>query len=104
MQHQFRTALNGFNRSDVVTYLQNMMEAHKSAMLNAQNAEKRAKDEGDRLRRENAQLHADLEKERAALGHRKAELDQLKNELMKLITVNQEEKHQIRLLKGRHKA
>ncbi|MBR5474760.1 MAG: diadenylate cyclase CdaA [Lachnospiraceae bacterium] len=35
---------------------------------------------------------------------RKLSGDQLKNELMKLITVNQEEKHQIRLLKGRHKA
>lgn len=35
---------------------------------------------------------------------RKLSGDQLKNELMKLIVVNKEEKHQIRLLKGRHKA
>lgn len=35
MDYAFRSALHGFNRGDVVTYLQNMTEAHKGALLDA---------------------------------------------------------------------
>ena len=33
MEYQFRSALNGFHRGDVVAYLQNLMESHRTACL-----------------------------------------------------------------------
>ena len=53
MDYQFRTALNGFNRSDVVTYLQSLKESHKKEQLDAQS-------EISRLREENRMLHMQL--------------------------------------------
>lgn len=61
MDYQFRSALNGFNRSDVVVYLQNLTEAHKSALLAAQTEASRAAEERDRLRTENRSLLAKLD-------------------------------------------
>lgn len=60
MDYQFRSALNGFNRSDVVVYLQNLTEAHKGALLNAQTEANRATEEAARLRDENRMLHMQL--------------------------------------------
>ena len=60
MDYQFRSALNGFNRSDVVVYLQNLTEAHKGALLNAQTEASRATEEAARLRDENRMLHMQL--------------------------------------------
>lgn len=60
MDYQFRSALNGFNRSDVVVYLQNLTEAHKGALLDAQAEASRATEEAARLRDENRMLHMQL--------------------------------------------
>ena len=60
MEYQFRSALNGFNRSDVVVYLQNLTEAHRGALLDAQTEASLAKEESVRLRDENETLHRQL--------------------------------------------
>lgn|GEM_PF-5805249 len=57
MEYQFRSSLNGFNRNDVVVYLQNLTEAHKSALLSAQTEASQATEEAARLRNENRLLH-----------------------------------------------
>lgn len=49
MDYQFRNALNGFHRGDVVAYLQNLTEQHKAELLKQQA-------ELQRLREENQQL------------------------------------------------
>lgn len=60
MDYQFRSALNGFNRSDVIAYLQNLKESHKAALLDAQAVADHAEEEAARLRDENRMLHKQL--------------------------------------------
>ena len=60
MEMQFRAALNCFNRSDVITFLQNMTEKHKAALLDAQAKASTAGEEATRLRVENEALRARL--------------------------------------------
>jgi len=60
MDFQFRSALNGFNRSDVVAFLQNMTEKHKAALLEAQAKASTAGEEIARMRTENEALRAQL--------------------------------------------
>ena len=49
MEYQFRSALNGFHRGDVVAYLQNLMESHRTACLALQTELDRTKAELDTL-------------------------------------------------------
>lgn len=61
MDYQFRSALNGFNRSDVVVYLQNMTERYKSMLLDVQTKANAAAEEAEGLRKENEALRAKLD-------------------------------------------
>ncbi|MEA4966295.1 MAG: hypothetical protein VB055_10780 [Oscillospiraceae bacterium] len=65
MDYQFRSALNGFHRGDVVACLQNQAEQHRSELLKQQTELQRLREENaqlkensDRLQAENDQLQA----------------------------------------------
>lgn len=64
METKFRNALNGFNKSDVVTYLQNLSEINRNEVLALKNELRQALEANERLRRENTSLSLESAKAR----------------------------------------